>query len=413
MRKATLGYLGLQVQLDILNVFFSFSFFESFYVILKGSVSVYAKKEDEHHSEYHPHHDMGAVRSTQERLAYFGTELGALKSGRSFGEMVLMSDKKDRNATVIADELTELIIINEELYKKSFNVYKLEWKKKSNFVLACPLFSSWPTALKALLIENLKMHKIQFGNRVVEQGCPCNSVYFIEKGAAKVLSDPRKCKEQYETLNPKGREKKFGDEEEKIALNAIEDLVRPLTVIEKRRRRLEHGFVAMETRLRQREIQATTIGPNDVIGDVEMILDIPEYCTSVECVETLEVYELDKGSFQRLIARRSPETLELLRKVVVTKLRLRVERFNEIPLFKYLLERATDFPKKDTIKAIRKNRHQHDAVMRPLIRKGQRNWKAVKASVFVGGQTLNKGEIKNKLEKKAETTHKEKEQNSR
>lgn len=410
--KRTQGYLGLHVQLDI-NV--SFSFFFSFYVILKGSVSVYARKEDEHHSEYYPHHDMNVVRSTQERLAYFGTDLGGLKIGRSFGEMVLMSDKKERNATVIADELTELIIIHEELFKKSFNVYNLEWKKKSRFALACPLFNSWPTALKALLIENLKMHTIQFGNRVVEQGCQCNSVYFIGKGAGKVLSDPRKCKEQYETLNPKRREKKFGDEEEKIELNAIEDLVRPLTIIEKRRRRLEHGFVAMETRLRQREIQATTIGPNDVIGDVEMILDIPEYCTSVECVETLEVYELDKGSFQRLIARRSTETLGLLRKVVVAKLRLRAERFSEIPLFKYLLERATAFPKKATTKAIRKNRYQQEAVMRPLIRKGQRDWKAVKPSAFEGRQTLNKakGEIKNKLEKKAQTTHKEKEQNSR
>ena len=93
-------------------------------------MSVYARKEDEHHSEYYHHHDMGAVRSTQERLAYFGTELGGLKSGRSFGEMVVMSDKKERNATVIADELTELISINEELFKKSFNVYNLEWKKE-------------------------------------------------------------------------------------------------------------------------------------------------------------------------------------------------------------------------------------------------------------------------------------------
>ena len=377
-------------------------------MILKGSASVYAKKEDEHHIDHHLHHDMGAIRSTQERLAYFGTELGCLKSGRSFGEMVLMSDKKERNATVIADELTELIIISEKLFMKSFHVYNFEWKKKSNFALAFPLFISWPTALKALLIENLKMHKIQFGNRVVEQGCPCNSVYFIEKGAGKVTSDPRKSKEQYETLNPKRREKKYGDKEEKIELNAIEDLVRPLTVIEKRRRRLEHGFVAMETRLRQREIQAATIGPNDVIGDVEMILDIPEYCTSVECVETLEVYELDKGSFQRLIARRSPETLELLRKVIVTKLRLRVERFNEIPLFKYLLERATACPQKAKAKAIS---HQQQAAMRPLMGKGPR--KAVKMNVIIGGQTLKKGEVKNKLETKAETTNKEKEQTSR
>ena len=92
----------------------------SFYVILKGAVSIYARKEDDHHTDYHHHHDMGAVRGAQERVAYFGNELGNLKSGKSFGEMVLMSDKKDRNATVIADEMTELIVIDEELFKRAF-----------------------------------------------------------------------------------------------------------------------------------------------------------------------------------------------------------------------------------------------------------------------------------------------------
>lgn len=376
---------------------------------------MYARKEDEHHGEFHTHHDRRC--SMQERRALFGIDLGSLKSGSSFGEMVLMSDKKERNATVIADELTELIIINEELYKKSFQVYNLEWKEKSSFVLTCPLFVSWPTALKSLLIENLKIHKVNFGNRVVEQGSPCNSVYFIAKGAAKVLSDPRKCKEQYEALNPRRAAKKrdinLGDDEEKIELNALGDLVRPLTVIERRRRRLEHGFAAMETRLRQREIQATTIGPNDVIGDVEMILDVPEFCASVECVETLEVYELGKASFQRLIARRSPETLELLRKVVITKLRLRVERFNEIPLFKYLLERAISLPQNEKLKALKKKRHPLEEI-KPLTNRWQGIGKAVKASMFLGGQAAKKSEIKNNpAESKGDTTYKEKELKTR
>ena len=60
------------------------------------------------------------------------------------------------------------------------------------------------------------------------------------------------------------------------------------------------------------------------------------------------MYELDKASFQRLVARRSPETLALLYRVVLTKLRLRVEKFNEIPLFKYLLDRAEAAPNKET-----------------------------------------------------------------
>ncbi|KAJ7354729.1 hypothetical protein OS493_030505 [Desmophyllum pertusum] len=132
----------------------------------------------------------------------------------------------------------------------------------------------------------------------------------------------------------------------------------------------------MENRLRQREIQATTIGPNDVIGDVEMVLDIPEYCASVECVETLEVYELDKASFHRLIARRSPETLELLQ---------RKSKSNE-----------------EKTPAI-----GGDAT---LIDRGQR--RAARTNLFLGGQTLKNNEMKNKLEKKGEAVYNEKEQQS-
>ena len=116
----------------------------------------------------------------------------------------------------------------------------------------------------------------------MKQGSPCNAVYFIAKGAAKVLSDPRKCKEQFEAFAPKKRKKKkernHGEieeeegEEGKTELNALEDLVRPLTVIEIRRRRLEYGFTALEDRLRRREIQASLIGPDDIIGDVSWFL---------------------------------------------------------------------------------------------------------------------------------------------
>ena len=361
-------------------------------MILKGSVTFYARKPDELCGDFLPtaHQEMGAVRSAQERVAYFGAELGSLKNGRSFGEMVLMGAQKERNATVIADELTELIIVNRELFKQSFQTYDLEWKEKSSFALTYSLFISWPEALKGLLIENLKMHKISFGNRVVEQGRPCHSIFFIAKGAAKVLSDPRKCQDQFKKLNPraalaKTKEVNQGDKEEKIELNAMEDLVRPLTVIEKRRRRIEHGFVAMETRLRQREIQGTIIGPNDIIGDVEMILELPDFCASVECVENLEVFELDKSSFQRLIARRCPKTLETIRDIVISKLKLRVERFHEIPLFKYLLQRAEALPQSDKHKILNK-RHSKLPDVKPLLNQWKGQAKVVKRTPLLGKQ---------------------------
>lgn len=187
-------------------------------------------------------------------------------------------------------------------------------------------------------------------------------------------------------------------------MNALEDLVRPLTVIEKRRRRLQHGFVALENRLRRRDIQVSTIGPNDIIGDVEIVLDIPEYCASVECVETLEVYELDKASFQRLVARRSPETLALLHRVVITKLRLRVEKFSEIPLFKYLLDRAEAVTNKETSRSLRKKSTLLPMIKKPLAGGGR--WKATKATVLFGGQRARESEII--TDRKAEPSYKDK-----
>lgn len=91
---------------------------------------------------------------------YFGNELGNLKSGKSFGEMVLMSDKKEWNVIVIVDEMMELIVIDEELFKRVFYVYNIEWKEKFVFVLVCLLFVLWLIVLKVFLIENFKMYKI-------------------------------------------------------------------------------------------------------------------------------------------------------------------------------------------------------------------------------------------------------------
>ena len=125
------------------------------------------------------------------------------------------------------------------------------------------------------------------------------------------------------------------------------------------------------------------------------------------------MYELGKASFQRLIARRSPETLELLRKVVITKLRLRVERLNEIPLFKYLLELAISLPHKEKLKALKKKRHTLEEI-KPLANRWQGIGKAVKASMFLGGQAAKKSETKNNpAESKGDTTYKEKELKTR
>lgn len=119
-----------------------------------------------------------------------------------------------------------------------------------------------------------------------------------------------------------------------------DDVSRALTVIEKRRKRQLFGFAAEERRQRARTIQLAVIGQNDIIGDLEMVLDLPAYSTNVECLESLECYELDKPNFHRLIVKRNPETLEKIKYVAIEKLKYREKRLHHVPFYGLLLEHA-------------------------------------------------------------------------
>lgn len=44
------------------------------------------------------------------------------EEGKSFGELALMSEDSVRNATVIADEETDLLVISRELFNRSMKV---------------------------------------------------------------------------------------------------------------------------------------------------------------------------------------------------------------------------------------------------------------------------------------------------
>lgn len=48
--------------------------------------------------------------------------ISAIEEGKSFGEVALMSEDSVRNATVIADEETDLLVISRELFNRSMKV---------------------------------------------------------------------------------------------------------------------------------------------------------------------------------------------------------------------------------------------------------------------------------------------------
>lgn len=182
----------------------------------------------------------------------------------------------------------------------------------------------------------------------MKQGSVCNSLFFVCRGWGKVIADVRLSITQYEAMKARAKPKDKPSSGQKSACYEREqtmkkelDPSRPLSVIERRRHRQEYGYVAIETLLRHRESHVTTTGPNDVIGDIEIILNLPTYCASVECMENLQVYELSKYNFYQIIAQRCTQTFDVLTKGVQAKLRFRSQRLQEIPLYKLLYERAS------------------------------------------------------------------------
>ena len=262
----------------------------------------------------------------------------------------MTSDHQSRyNSTIIAEELSQVLLIDKELYLGSLGVNNLEWQRKMQFVNQSPLFQSLMPAIRNLLMESLKPLEIQFGNRFVKQGNVYNSLYFICQGWGKVIAEVRTNMIQYEAMIASKKVKIVRSKNscsERVGHSCKKlDPSRPLSVIERRRHRQQYGYVAIETLFRQRETHVTTIGPNDVIGDIEIFLDLPTYCTTVECLENLQVYELSKYNFFQIITQRCAKTCNILQRGVQTKLRFRSQRLKDIPLYSLLYERSLMFPK--------------------------------------------------------------------
>ena len=326
----------------------------SFGVIIKGSASVHARED---HGGAPQRDTVSIPRGQRERVAMVGPELRHISAGGSFGERAMLCEHPPYNVTVIADELMHVLLIDRTLYARSFGAHKLEWEKKVEFVKQSPLLRHLTPAIQNLLMENLKPREIQFGNRFIKQGGVCNSLFFVCSGWGKVIADLRISRTQYEAMKATSRSKEKSSGRKTISCDREYihtkklDPSRPLSVINRRKYMQEFGYVAVETLLRQREVPVTTTGPNDVIGDIEVIMNFPTYCASVDCIETLHVYELSKFDFYQIVNHRSTETDDLLRNGALAKLCFRAQRLKNIPLYTLLYERALTPLKEPTRKA--------------------------------------------------------------
>ncbi|VEL42594.1 unnamed protein product, partial [Protopolystoma xenopodis] len=78
-------------------------------------------------------------------------------AGKSFGELALISRDCIRNATIIADEISNLIVVNRDLYNRSLRVFQeAEFRERSDFVNHCGLFANWIRSMKRQAAMSLR-----------------------------------------------------------------------------------------------------------------------------------------------------------------------------------------------------------------------------------------------------------------
>ena len=98
--------------------------------------------------------------------------------GKSFGELALINKDSIRNASVIADDNTELIVFSRELFDRSIkSVHEADLKARQDIVNTNPLFANWKPNYKRQAAMSLRREVYNFDSVVLKQGL---SFKFIE-----------------------------------------------------------------------------------------------------------------------------------------------------------------------------------------------------------------------------------------
>nr|XP_006826030.1 PREDICTED: uncharacterized protein LOC102810128 [Saccoglossus kowalevskii] len=94
--------------------------------------------------------DTNTVTEAERRASYrpldrseFGTHIRFVGAGGSFGELALLHENCVRNASVIANAVTDMIVVDRDLYSRSLKAaQEHELKEKYAFIDTYPLFRS-------------------------------------------------------------------------------------------------------------------------------------------------------------------------------------------------------------------------------------------------------------------------------
>ncbi|CAF0714000.1 unnamed protein product [Brachionus calyciflorus] len=329
---------------------------DCFYINLHGKVSIYInhKKHDEEdkldlsdslngddHENSQGLIDLNvSLNDSYDRNRKFREKLGnyvtALGAGEGFGEIALVSDE-NRTATIIADEQTDLMVVDKALYARCLQASTLrKLEEKREFINKSAFFGNWAPKMKKLLSLCLERDIIPYDSYLGLQGEPADKIYFIISGQAKLIVNPSKHPAQYPKLYPL----KLPEDKDKHIIKTLIDRKNKINQTSEVKsigiKRRNQTFAQAEMNLKSKNMEIGIITAGEITGLCEVIFDMPTYMHTARCLEDCDVFYIYKRSYERLIAKRNAFCINKMKEYVHMKLNVRNMRLkNSCPIDLY------------------------------------------------------------------------------
>ncbi|XP_005104170.1 uncharacterized protein LOC101848372 [Aplysia californica] len=278
----------------------------------------------------------------------YGKFIMRYESGKSFGEAALLCDDKSRNATVLADEDCDLLVLDQALFDKALRAeQELEYAEVCHFVENHPYFRHMSPKFKRLLELSLRKDTFPFDSVMTQQGMPVTSLIFILKGQANMYLEPHAYQKQYSHLWPfEAGVDLYSHEFEWLRESRRNNILRKYEDPAVWPTKSEHlvvkrteGYAAAEKRVQDRTLCLCSIRGGEVIGDLEVVTKLSTYMFTVTSTSPTTAFVLDLKNLERLVGRRNQVTMEVMKETATEKLEMRAHSHygKDVSFLSYLL----------------------------------------------------------------------------
>ena len=276
----------------------------SFFIVLQGLVSIYVctdlepgklagviETNKEEKSSFRQSQD-GENEMVKQRLdrKSFGKHIVQLGIGASFGELALINDDSVRNASIILDEPTQLIVIDRDLYNRSLKGFqKRDFEDRNNFVEKHPLFQQWPWRIKRQVAMSLERSTVDFDGFIARQGKQVTALNFIFKGFARLIFN-HAC--LYSTTSGH------------IPTPSIQY---DMGKYSKRKNRIDLDHPSNH---KQRQVEICSISNGEAIGDFEILYPLDHYLFSTVAAAQTEILSLSVQNMSRFLENKTIQKMQ-------------------------------------------------------------------------------------------------------